>query len=68
MPDIGTKTNKGLPINVYNYYKKHTDFPHQSTADQYFDDAQFEAYRRLGHYLSREATEWIQQQLNQERT
>jgi hypothetical protein len=24
------------------------DFPHQSTGDQFFDDAQFESYRQLG--------------------
>jgi hypothetical protein len=27
------------------------DFPHQSTADQFFDEAQFEAYRCLGEHI-----------------
>lgn len=44
-----------LPVNIYNYHKKHQDFPHQSTADQYFDDAQFEAYRALGFHIAGEA-------------
>ena len=30
-----------------HYRLKNPDFPHQSTADQFFDEAQFEAYRCL---------------------
>ncbi|MCL4802487.1 MAG: hypothetical protein KJ025_23065, partial [Burkholderiales bacterium] len=26
-------------------------FPHQSTADQFFDEPQFESYRKLGHHV-----------------
>jgi hypothetical protein len=26
----------------------HPDFPHESTADQWFSESQFESYRRLG--------------------
>lgn len=33
---------------ILNYKKRHPDFPHQSTADLFYDDAQFEAYRALG--------------------
>lgn len=40
-----------LPSRVYNYQQANGDFPHQSTADQYFDDAQFEAYRALGEHM-----------------
>ncbi|WNJ17611.1 patatin-like phospholipase family protein [Pontibacter sp. G13] len=39
-----------LPVSVFNYAKMHKEFPHQSTADQYFDDGQFEAYRALGDH------------------
>lgn len=53
---VALKTDKPLPVNVYNYHKKHPDFPHQSTADQYFDDAQFEAYRALGFHIAGEAS------------
>jgi len=28
----------------------HTSFPNGSTADQFFDEAQWESYRRLGEY------------------
>jgi len=40
--------------NVYiAYYKnKNPDFPHQSTADQFFDEAQFECYRALGYQVA----------------
>lgn len=31
------------------------DFPHQSTADQQFDEAQFECYRSLGQHIGAEA-------------
>jgi hypothetical protein len=38
------------PAHVLNYRRAHSDFPHQSTADQFFGDAQFEGYRALGVY------------------
>ena len=49
-----------LPVNVYNYRKLHPDFPHESTADQYFDDAQFEAYRALGFHIAEELLDELQ--------
>lgn len=36
------------PPYVGDYRREHPDFPHQSTGDQLYDEAQFEAYRRLG--------------------
>lgn len=41
-----------IPVHILNYKKKFPDFPHQSTLDQFFDDAQFEAYRALGEYIT----------------
>jgi hypothetical protein len=39
------------PPDVRQYGLENADFPQQSTADQWFDEAQFESYRRLGeHY------------------
>jgi predicted acylesterase/phospholipase RssA len=35
------------------YRKANPDFPHQSTADQWFDEAQFESYRALGYHIAR---------------
>ena len=33
------------------YQRLHPDFPDQSTADQWFDEPQLEAYRTLGHHI-----------------
>lgn len=37
-----------LPADLAQYQIAHPDFPHQSTADQFFDEAQWESYRKLG--------------------
>jgi hypothetical protein len=31
--------------------RENSEFPHQTTADQFFDDGQFEAYRALGSFM-----------------
>ncbi|MFL6414260.1 MAG: patatin-like phospholipase family protein, partial [Bryobacteraceae bacterium] len=36
------------PADVLNYYLVNSEFPQQSTTDQWFDESQFESYRRLG--------------------
>lgn len=43
------------PVFVLNYFKKNPHFPHQSTADQYFDEVQFAAYRMLGEHIGNQA-------------
>ncbi len=40
------------PPYVGDYRREHPDFPHQSTGDQLYDEAQFEAYRRLGEFAA----------------
>jgi hypothetical protein len=42
---------------IKNYQREHAIFPHQTTADQFFDDAQFESYRVLGWHLTTKAFE-----------
>ena len=39
------------PIDVLNYGKSHPEFPNESTADQWFTEAQFESYRALGQHM-----------------
>jgi hypothetical protein len=39
-----------IPAAVASYWKLNPDFPYQTTADQFFDDDQFESYRALGSY------------------
>ena len=41
-----------LPADIIAYKNKHNDFPDQSTADQFFDEKQFEAYRQLGYEIA----------------
>jgi hypothetical protein len=39
------------PQDVRAYAAGHEAYPQESTADQFFDDAQWEAYRRLGDHI-----------------
>ena len=36
---------------IRRYRLDEPDFPHHSTADQFFTEAQFEAYRSLGEHV-----------------
>jgi hypothetical protein len=38
------------PTDVFNYATAHPEFPHESTADQFFSESQFESYRMLGFH------------------
>jgi len=38
--------------DVLEYAGHHSSFPHQSTADQFFDESQFESYRKLGEHIA----------------
>lgn len=39
------------PADVLEYARSHPSFPHEPTLDQYFDEAQWESYRRLGQHV-----------------
>jgi Putative peptidoglycan binding domain/Patatin-like phospholipase len=39
------------PEDVIHYKRTHPTFPHETTADQFFDEPQFESYRALGSYI-----------------
>ncbi len=41
----------GGPLDVRNYAVDQPDFPQQSTLEQFFDEAQWESYRKLGESL-----------------
>jgi hypothetical protein len=41
------------PADLLNYQCTHPGFPHESTADQWFDESQFESYRKLGHHIGK---------------
>jgi hypothetical protein len=40
------------PADVLNYKTEHPIFPHESTANQWFTESQFESYRTLGHHIA----------------
>jgi hypothetical protein len=42
------------PNDVLNYAAQHPDFPHETTADQWFNESQFESYRALGEFVAGE--------------
>jgi hypothetical protein len=39
---------KNMPLDTFSYAARNRAFPQQSTADQFFDEAQWEAYHQLG--------------------
>ena len=39
---------EGAPLDVAQYAVTHSTFPNESTAQQFFDEAQWESYRKLG--------------------
>ena len=49
-----------LPPDIMHYRRTHEDFPHQTTADQFFDESQFESYRHLGYEVARRSIEAMQ--------
>ena len=43
------------PADVLGYHNQVAQFPHESTADQWFDESQFESYRALGCHIADKA-------------
>ena len=39
------------PQDIRQYARKFRHFPHESTADQFFTESQFESYRKLGEWV-----------------
>ncbi len=52
MDDVKAPLAARLAAGVRSYAEVHPDFPHQSTADQWFNEVQFESYRALGEYIA----------------
>jgi len=42
-------------VGIAQYRSVHPSFPHETTADQFFSEDQFESYRRLGLHIIRES-------------
>lgn len=43
------------PADIAQYKTRNAAFPHESTGDQFYDEAQWESYRRLGEAAARSA-------------
>ena len=41
------------PADITQYRSENPEFPQQPTSDQFFDEAQWESYRRLGEHIGR---------------
>ena len=46
---------EGLDLITRGYRATHEEFPHESTGDQFFSEAQLEAYRALGFRIGEAA-------------
>lgn len=40
------------PADILEYHSGHPAFPQETTADQFFDEAQWESYRKLGDHIA----------------
>ncbi len=49
-----------------DYAARHPAFPHEPTSDQFFDEAQFESYRRLGEHVAWEVLRPVAQRSEQD--
>jgi hypothetical protein len=57
---VKTRLTRDLPYDVLAYAHGNTDFPYDSTADQWFDTDQFDAYHELGRHLGDVAVRALQ--------
>jgi GNAT superfamily N-acetyltransferase len=48
------------PCDIAQYRTRNEDFPHESTGDQFYDEAQWESYRRLGEHAASSALHFVE--------
>jgi len=48
------------PCDITQYRTRNEAFPHESTGDQFYDEAQWESYRRLGEHATRSALRFVE--------
>jgi hypothetical protein len=54
------------PIDILQYKRRNESFPHESTGDQFYDEAQWESYRRLGEHAGLAAMQRAKDALSDE--
>jgi GNAT superfamily N-acetyltransferase len=48
--------------DIEQYRTRNEDFPHESTGDQFYDEAQWESYRRLGEHAAYSALRFVERE------
>jgi hypothetical protein len=48
-------TGNDESADVLQFAMMYREFPHESTANQWFDETRFESYRRLGYHVAESA-------------
>lgn len=57
---IKPSLHESLDVDLLSYARQHPSFPHESTGDQSFDEAQWESYHRLGEDFGRALSDdWL---------
>ena len=51
VPEYNADGSKNPQFDTFKYKIYHPDFPHESTADQFFDPVQWESYFQLGQFI-----------------
>ncbi len=51
VPEHNADGSKNPQFDTFKYKIYHPDFPHESTADQFFDPVQWESYFQLGQFI-----------------
>jgi Patatin-like phospholipase len=51
------------PLDLRHYKREHPDFPQEGTLNQWFTEAQFESYRRLGQLTGEQAARQLEKQM-----
>lgn len=54
VPEFDANGEPNLQFDTFKYKIYHPDFPHESTADQFFDPVQWESYYQLGQSIAAE--------------
>jgi hypothetical protein len=58
---VKASVNGDESADIAQYLRSHQEFPHESTGDQFFDEAQWESYRKLGEHIGKGLmeTDWF---------
>ncbi len=52
VPEFDARGEKNLQFDTFKYKIYHPEFPHEPTADQFFDPVQWESYYQLGQFIA----------------